>query len=309
MRSWGNPAKAHADIRSKVNIGKWVLRNLFLGFVREEQRIRRKRDVHGAEPSPPSHSNVHRHVGGTNSDLNGNNSTALLSPLETSRSSLRVPTCTAVATSASALPAILPALPSVAKPSPLLAPMIPLKTAKPTSSTTQSPLSDKPLIPRPIRTHGLDIPPPSTNREPESFSARTRRPSTGSAALSDGDFSGWGGPGSPPRHAGDSSGPITPVTPGGGLMGRLKNFGKGPGRRTVNDVVPGSPISSSAGNIMDTPAVPEVQFIRIVSLVVYLIYCRITNLALPKHPLRSYCQLLCHRPHLARLRPCHCHPI
>ncbi|KAF8136388.1 hypothetical protein EV363DRAFT_1428786 [Boletus edulis] len=239
----------------RINIGKWVLRNLFLGFIREEQRIRRKRDVQDSESSPPSHTNVHHGVGGMNSDLNGNfpSATGLHSSLEISRSSLRLPICPAVVTSASALPVIIPALPSAIKPSPLLSPMISLKTAG-LAITPQSPSLDKPLIPRPIRTHGLDIPPPSTSREPDYFSAPARRPSTASTALSDGDFSGWGAPGSPPRHLGDSSGPLTPVTPGGGFMGRLKSFGKGPGRRTANDAVPSSPVTNSA---VDNPTVPE----------------------------------------------------
>lgn len=53
-------------------------------------------------------------------------------------------------------------------------------------------------------------------------------------------------------------------------MGRLKNFGNRPGRRTVNDIVPSSPITSNAGSTMDNPAVAEVQFIRIISLIVCL---------------------------------------
>lgn len=258
---WSNFAKYHANKRPKVNIGKWVLRNLFLGFVHEEQRIRRKRDVHASESNQPSHTDEHRGVRGSNSDLSSNfsSSTGPLSPREISRSSSRFPICTAVVTSASALPAVLPALPSIAKPSPLLTPMIPLKTAKPISSTPQSPSSDKPFMPRPILTHGLDMPPSNASREPDYFVAR--RPSTASTALSDGDFSGWGGPGSPPRHAGDSSGPLTPNTPGGGFMGRLKSLGKGPGRKSLNDTVPSSPVMNNAGHIVDTPTVPEVRFI------------------------------------------------
>jgi len=110
-------------------------------------------------------------------------------------------------------------------------------------------------MPRPIRTHGLDIPPPGASRESDYFSARPGRPSTASTALSDGDFLGWGGPGSPPRHVNDFSGPITPITPGGGFMGRLKSLGKGPGRRTVNDTIPSSPVAS---NVVDTTTVLEV---------------------------------------------------
>ncbi|KAG9318516.1 hypothetical protein JVU11DRAFT_607 [Chiua virens] len=244
----------HFNDELRINIGKWVLRNLFLEFIREEQHIRRKRDVHGSVSSQPTH--AHRNLTRADSEPDGNSSssTGLHPSLEISRSSSSM--CTVVVTSATALPAILPTLPSVAKPSPLLAPMISLKTPLPMSSIPQSPSTDKPPIPRPIRTHGLDIPPPSAIREPDYFSPRTRRPSTASAALSDGDFSGWGGPGSPPR-ASDSSGPLTPVSPGGGFMGRLKILGKAPPRRTVNDILPSSPITSNPGNSIDTSTVPE----------------------------------------------------
>ena len=246
-------------------------------------------------------------MGGTSPDLNGNLSITAghLSPLEVSRSSSRLPTCAVIVTSESALPAVLPVLPSVAKPSPLLTPMILLKTVKPTGSTPQSPSSDKPLIPRPIRTHGLDIPPPSTSRETDYFSAPARRPSTASTALSDGDFLGWGGPGSPPRHVADSSGPMTPTTPGGGFMGRLKNLGKGPGRRTINDNVPGSPVTSNA---VDTPTVPEVRLVWNTALIVCLTSCRIASLAVQGHPLKSYCQLLFHHPRRMKLQLSHFHP-
>lgn len=304
VRSWSNLEKFMLIHRQKVNIGKWVLRNLFLGFVREEQRIRRKRDIRGSF----SHSNTRLSVGGTNPDPNGNSATGPLSPLEISRSFSRLPTCTTIVTSTSALPTIIPAVPSIAKPSPLLTPMIPLKTAKTRSSNSQPPSSDQPLTPRPIRTHGLDIPPPSGSREPEYFSARTRRPSTASIALSDGDFSGWGGPGSPPRHIGDSSGPVTPITPGGGLMGRLKTLGKGSGRRTANDIVPSSPITSNAGSTMDTLTLPEVQFVWTHSFDCRPTYYRITNLALQEHPLNCYCHLRCLHPHLVRPQLCHFQP-
>lgn len=41
-------------------------------------------------------------------------------------------------------------------------------------------------------------------------------------------------------------------------MGRLKNLGKGPGRKTVNDTVLSSPVTN---NVTDIPTVPEVRFI------------------------------------------------
>ncbi|KIJ17442.1 hypothetical protein PAXINDRAFT_168100 [Paxillus involutus ATCC 200175] len=252
----------HFNDELRLNIGKWVLRNLFLGFIREEQRIRRKREPHSPEPIQYNQSNTHRGVAPMHMDLNGNSSSSLgrRSPSErSSRSSSRMPICTAVVTSATALPVVVPALPSITKPSPLLTPMIPLKIAQPLSAIPRSPPPPdaKTPMPRPIRTHGLDIPPSSASREIDYFSARTPRPSTASAALSEGDFPTWGGPGSPPRHATEPSVPITPNTPSGGFMGRLKNFGKGPNRKGMGDTAPGSPLVTTSGNITDTPTVPE----------------------------------------------------
>ncbi|KAF9227880.1 WD40 repeat-like protein [Gyrodon lividus] len=252
----------HFNDELRFNIGKWVLRNLFIGFIREEQRVRRKRDAQAPDSSQHDHSNTYHRVAPTHIDLNGNSSSSpgRRSPSETSsRSSPRTPICTAVITSATALPAVIPALHLTTKSSPLLTPMISLKVTRPLDAIPQSPSpSDgKTSIPRPIRTHGLDIPPPSASREIDYFSAPVRRPSTAGTALSDGDFPAWGGLGSPPRHAAESSVPITPSTPGGGFIGRLKNFGKGPSRKVMGDTVPGSPITTTAGNPTDTPTVPE----------------------------------------------------
>ncbi|KAH7904056.1 hypothetical protein BJ138DRAFT_1107144 [Hygrophoropsis aurantiaca] len=61
-----------------VNIGKWVLRNLFLGFIREEQRMRRKQDGHGhSNNSNHSQSTLHRGTAPTHIDLSNSNSSIL----------------------------------------------------------------------------------------------------------------------------------------------------------------------------------------------------------------------------------------
>ncbi|OJA18527.1 hypothetical protein AZE42_06653 [Rhizopogon vesiculosus] len=242
----------HFNDELRFNIGRWVLRNLFLGFIREEQRIHRKRDAHSSETS---HSALHR-ITTTPAQLglNGNASSSTLPrSSESSTRPSRTSASNAVVTSPTCLPAVLPSLPSLTRPTPLLTPLISLvalKSAPP--SIPQSP-NDATPVPRQIRTHGLDAVSslPSASREVDYFSTLARRPSTASTALSDGgDFSAWSGPSS-------ALATPTPSTPSGGFMGRLKSFGKGAARKTNSDTVPGSPISSPSGNPADTPAAPE----------------------------------------------------
>lgn len=241
------------QICASVNIGRWVLRNLFLGFIREEQRIHHKRDAHGSESA---HSAPHREQ----LELNGNASSSTLpSSSESPTRSPRTSASNAVVTSPTCLPAVLPSLPSLTRPTPLLTPLIPLTALKSTpSNIPQSPHDATPVPRPPIRTQGLDAAGslPSASREVDYFSSLARRPSTASTALSDGgDFSAWSGPSS----ALATPTPNTPSGGGGGFMGRLKSFGKGTVRKSVNDTVTSSPISSPSGNPAGTPAVPEVN--------------------------------------------------
>ncbi|KAG2126054.1 hypothetical protein DEU56DRAFT_743233 [Suillus clintonianus] len=247
----------HFGDELRFNIGRWVLRNLFLGFIREEQRIRRKRDTHGSEAG---HS-IHRATAPQPLELNGNSSSSTLRhSFESSTRPPRAPVSSAVVTSTTCLPAVLPSLPSLTRPSPLLTPMIPLvalKSPPPLSIIPHSPPNDATPVPRPIRTHGLDSVTSlqSASRDVDYFSPQphARRPSTGSTALSDaGDFSAWSGPSSVLATP-------TPGTPSGsGFIGRLKSLGKGTVRKATTDALPGSPISSPSGNLADTPIAPEV---------------------------------------------------
>ncbi|KAH7889662.1 hypothetical protein F5I97DRAFT_1996070 [Phlebopus sp. FC_14] len=256
----------HFNDELRFNVGKWMLRNLFIGFIKEEQRVRRKRDGHVPDSNPSGHPNLHRGTAPAHIDLNGNSSGSFgrRSPSDiSSRTLSRVLISTAVISSPNALPAVVPPPSTAIKSSPLLTPMIPLnamKVAQPLSTITQSrpPTEDRTPMPRPIVTQGLEIPPPSATRDTDYFSSPIRRPSTASTALSDGDFSGWGGPGSPPRQPPESSMPLSPNSPsGGGFMGRLKNFGKGSSRKAVSDTATGSPMMTSFGNVTDTTTVPE----------------------------------------------------
>lgn len=240
-----------------MNIGKWVLRNLFLGFIREEQRVRKRReDPQVADSSSALHPNLHRDTAPSHIDLDGN-FPGRASSDNSVRSSSRASIGTAVITSPCAAPAIIPLLPTATKPSNPLPSMIPL----PTPNTNQAPHSTAlPLLndrtPMPIRTHGLDIPLPQTGRDVDYFSPRSQRPSTSGVTGTEGEFPSWGGPSSPTTAGPESPMSATP-TSAGGLMGRLKNFGKASSRRPTIDAPPGSPRPSSA--LKDISTVSEVS--------------------------------------------------
>ena len=169
-----------------VNIGKWVLRNLFIGFILEEQR-RHSQDG-GSQLS--SNRAPSRDV------LNTNNPNRLLSSPDSPKA-LAGTSCT-VASSSNMIPAVAPIVSPTARSSPLLTPLIPLHDAWRDAPSGFSSIPQSPGMP-------LDITPTS----------RTRLQSM--QGIPSDDFSGWSGP--------IRQEPPTPSTPSG-IMGRLKNFGK-----------------------------------------------------------------------------------
>ncbi|KAG6332035.1 hypothetical protein ID866_7055 [Astraeus odoratus] len=244
-----------------VNIGKWVLRNLFLGFIREEQRIRRRREGLGSDPNLAIHSGLHRDIAPTHIDLNGNKLAfpGRHSPSDMShKSSLHMPIRTAIVASPFACRAIVPNLPVIAKPSALIPSMIPLSPSNTSFGPRHNPQSPLPndRTPMPIRTQGLDVV-YAGGRETDYFSPRSQRPITSNAAL-EGDSLGSNDLSSPTKVGPESPISTTPNTQSaGGLMGRLKNLGKGPIRRPATEITPGSPISSVPVNAKDTSTAPE----------------------------------------------------
>ncbi|KAF5393440.1 hypothetical protein D9757_000632 [Collybiopsis confluens] len=180
----------HVNDESKVNIGKWVLRNLFLGFIREEQRLQRKRERRNSHDG--SQDNFHEPSGAK----------------RPSRSS------STVVSSSKMIPAVPPTILGTARSSPLLTPMIPLNVSKentmPLPAIPQSPLvnsTDATPMPRRLRSGTLESSnQTSTGPSGDYFSVPIRRPSITSST--------------PDEVA------QTPMTPSGGLMGRLKTFGR-----------------------------------------------------------------------------------
>ncbi|KAG6827093.1 hypothetical protein H0H92_013225 [Tricholoma furcatifolium] len=187
---------------SKINLGKWVLRNLFLGFIREEQRSRREQD----EGESPSDTTRHPHLGKVHAP---------------SRKSSTLFMNTGVVQSATMLAALPPIAAPPTRTSPLLASLIPLHTKEiglPVSLQTALPMAnDTPIMSRRHRSGTIDegepfTPPPPSSGNSEHLGGRTRQPSaSGGTASPPDDFSAWGAKSESSQ---------------GGIMGRLKNFGK-----------------------------------------------------------------------------------
>ncbi|KAJ7116031.1 hypothetical protein C8R44DRAFT_880410 [Mycena epipterygia] len=221
---------------AKLNLGKWVLRNLFLGFIREEQRTRRTR--RDSTHSQDTMSSAHPHRASISSDTS---SRQRRPSLTADRPSPRRGSSTTVVSSPKMLPAAPPSAPLPLRTSPLLTPMIPLY-ARPKDQQHLS----LPAIPQsPALANSNDATPMPMPMQPlrraragtgtstfengnagkgdatttaDYFSVRTRQASLQGGGSTPDDFSGWSGPGA-------GAGAQTPSTPTG-LMGRLKSFGK-----------------------------------------------------------------------------------
>lgn len=230
-----------------VNIGKWVLRNLFAGFIREEQRTysRRSRDAESA-------SRLHRGTAPTHIDINGSSPErrrrSISDASRHSQPTVHSPRGTSIVSSPNMVPAMSPAI-SAAPRTPLLTPLIPINTGLRDSSALspipQSP-SDATPMPMPQRSHTLDT---ATSSPPSSdyFSLRTRRTSisTAGSTTTPDEYGSWN----------KDAGLQTPTTPSaGGLMGRLKAFGKSTKRQaseagasTPGGTLQGSETSNATG--------------------------------------------------------------
>ncbi|KAG5647852.1 hypothetical protein DXG03_007776 [Asterophora parasitica] len=216
-----------------VNLGKWVLRNLFLGFIREEQRTRRSQD----EGNSPPESILVPSLGRINRDS---------STPQPSRKSSTVFASGVVVHSPTMIPTLAPTAAPPTRASPLLTPLIPLYLKEatlpsiPQSSFVSS--NDATPMPLPIARRGRSITDEGetsfNNSHTDYLAIRTRQPSLpGAGAATLDDFSGG---------QGKTDALQTPVTPGGGLMGRLKNFGKTK-----------RPPSEAASSPVIGPSVPE----------------------------------------------------
>jgi WD repeat-containing protein 48 len=275
-----------------VNIGTWVLRTLFLGFIREELRTRRKRDNNASfdsvlqlnlsSPTESNSSNGHRR--------------SFSDPATASLSR------GAVVASPKMVPAVIPVIPSIVRASPLVAPMISLqhvsKDMHHLPSIPQSPLpnmnsNDITPMPRHLRSQSTDSGQQTTlslstspAKEGDYFSVRVRQPS-GSSKTPD-ELSAVSNAATPSRQSSiHEPGHVqTPVTPGG-FMGRLKSFGKTASKKIGGDAAntPALPGASAT----DSSAIGEVIHFSLTgeTLLIYFIQQSPTpGAAKPKTPVQ-----------------------
>ena len=236
-----------------MNIAKWLLRNLFLGFVRERQRTispRRSKDSGGLQEQPLPHRGVHRGVAPTHIDINGSMGRRRSSS-DTSRRDH--PPSTMVVSSPSMVPTVLPLITNTKGASPLLAPMIPLHLVSrdstlptiPQSPQTHPSSSD--MTPMPSKPQ--QTPAPGTPRESSDYFSQRLRPGSVSVTTPGDDLK-------TPSQDTISGGS------GSGLMGRLRNLGKGSSRRVPNDIL-GSSTSTAAGSELTKESSAEVGSIDV----------------------------------------------
>ncbi|CCL98378.1 uncharacterized protein FIBRA_00373 [Fibroporia radiculosa] len=238
----GYSAERRYGDETRLNIGKWVLRNLFSGFIREEQRALARR-TREAEI-------VHRmHRGGAPNhiDLNGHPPDLVRPSVDPAHSpATRSPRSTNLIYSPNIVPAVSPSTsPMPRTPVPLLTPQVHRGTGIRESALSpipQSPVDSAPISQSIPRTLAIDT---STTSSPSQtsdyFTSRARRGSVSTGGTSD----EWGGK-DPALQ--------TPGTPtAGGLMGRIKAFGKGTKRQASEPGTTPTGGTLAGGDTMATP--------------------------------------------------------
>ncbi|KDQ58057.1 hypothetical protein JAAARDRAFT_129692 [Jaapia argillacea MUCL 33604] len=244
----GYGSERHFGDEARLNIGKWVLRNLFIGFIREEQRAaaRRIREEHGYDPA--HHRTLQRGAAPSFIDLNGYAGfVSRKSSMQDLSFSANSPYSVVLA-SPTMTPAISPHIPPSARASPLLTPLIQLHPITKESNLSPIPQSPTALagshevtpMPRPLVSTVATAPPVSSS---DYFSLRARGGSISSGRPTTPDEN---------KTSHDNGVPQTPSTPGG-FMGKLRHFGKSTKR--ASDV---STVSTPGGTLGpgDAPATP-----------------------------------------------------
>lgn len=240
----------YAHLKFTVNIGKWVLRNLFIGFIREEQQSRQTSSPSNSAEGPigPSLSRSDSHHKPPSS------------PESPRQGPIRKASSSVVVYSPKMIPAIIPTISTTVRSSPLLAPLIPLNlhVREPLAVLSAVPqlsgggdATPTPGVHQRSRSGNVDLSSskiPLLSTKDDYFAARTRQQSMHGVPSSPDDFSGWAGP--------NKTEPQTPSTPSG-IMGRLKNFGGKITKRPVSDIA--SPLPATPSEV---PPSPEVYFWR-----------------------------------------------
>ena len=249
-----------------VNLGKWVLRNLFIGFIKEQQRLRRETQSAQASPSSPTDSVGRAYEGVLHSRTNVN-AAAPSSPTRSHHhrksSSPEVlrrfpkllsdnPTFSSnvVVCALDMIPTLPPsiAFPADTRPAPLSTPLIPIQSEEPIPINDHQPHFHAAQN-RGVRTRAASSAAGFEHVTSDYFASLTQRPKTakggGAPALNTG-----GGPRQPAsneaskanhshgHHHSHSLTPARPVTSNTGLMGRLKSIGEKINKRPVSAAGP-----------------------------------------------------------------------
>lgn len=273
-----------------VNMAKWLLRNLFLGFVREQQRVltpRRSKDPGNPHEHSPPYRGMHRGIAPVHIDTDGSTGRRR-SGSDTSRET-NLPS-TMVVSSPSMIPANPPPVTDVKGTSPLLTPMIPLGVLNDSSLPIilQSPQvqpSSSDVTPMPSKSQ--HTPAPGTPREgSDYFNHRLR---SGSISVA-----------TPGDEARTPSQDTISGGSGSGLMGRLRNLGKSSSRRVPNDILtPNTP--TIVGSELTKESNVEVSMIMMVYLHrILTLPRRISPQTLPLH-LCNCCKQTLQYPHPPKL--------
>lgn len=286
-----------------MNIAKWVLRNLFIGFIREQQRSRHRnsnmsdndgllspsigRSPTGAPSGPRTSTDSTRHNG-------GHSRRASTSP-ESARKAHRYSGSQIVIHSNKMIPAVIPSIStSPTRSSPLLPPLIPLNTKDGQTGLSiipQSPVNDDTLAALPSfqRSRSIDggatpvasgtggsgggggVTTPNATQG-DYFSPKIRQSSL-QGQSGDEEASAAAASVSTPTPAtvnAVSTGSGKPESQGplsaGGLMGRLRNLGRSSAKRPVSDGATNSPV---LGNIVPAAienSTPDVSVKRFVGV-------------------------------------------
>ncbi|KAH8105298.1 WD40 repeat-like protein [Cristinia sonorae] len=261
----GYPSDRQFSDEIRLNLGKWLLRNIFLGFIKEQQRMvaRRNHDNNHRinRPTAPTHiDTTHR---GHSPESSRRSSS------DVSRTTIPAPRSASIVTSPNIIPAVTPSVNRSTKSSPLLTPMIPISLVQRDSLLSPIPQSpgstDATPLARPHRAYATEgsASTAAGGKDGDYFSLRSRQPASTSGTTPD-DFSGWGGPNAKPTPAAETPTAAqptpTPSTPGTSFMNRFKVFGSKSGKRNANDVGTSNAGSAqaegatSAANAVTSPA-------------------------------------------------------
>ncbi|KAH8995974.1 WD40 repeat-like protein [Lactarius akahatsu] len=225
----------------RINLGKWILRNLFQGFIREEQHAHAWRLRTGGMPPLRAISNFPAAPPPSSKQDSAMDSEGNTNAINTSSVVIVAPD-------------ILPALPPNSAGPDVTCPPIPhSQPTSPTSGPPTTPNSNEtmlqlqPTVHQRAQTEMPTTAGTASHQEQDYFGPPVRRPSVSSGGAS--GVLAATTPEDPSGATGTSHGPAGLSTPGG-LMGKLRGLGRAT-KRSQSESTPGTPVPPSR-----TPGTP-----------------------------------------------------